>query len=167
MNNIILRYFDNINMIEEIEGDLLNEGVLMNTDIEEIVLDDENEINIEIEDIILDSENENNVLDESIPNVEEIQWDIQEVRIKCICRYNNNFNLCNRNIIDDSLYCRYHKNTKIHHIHKIFYDVFKEKIEITKNDLYLLYRYINNVENSSNIKGLYIELLKIYHLKYY
>ena len=160
MNNIILRYFDNINMIEEIEGDLLNEGVLMNTDIEEIVLEDENEINIEIEDIILDSENENNVLDESIPNVEEIQWDIQEVRIKCICRYNNNFNLCNRNIIDDSLYCRYHKNTKIHHIHKIFYDVFKEKIEITKNDLYLLYRYINNVENSSNIKGLYIELLK-------
>ena len=70
-----------------------------------------------------DNINENIILD----NAENVLYDytfgldVQDIRRKCICRCNNNFNLCNRNIIDNSIYCRYHKNTKIGHIYKIFY----------------------------------------------
>ena len=76
---------------------------------------------------------------------------------KCICRYNN-FKLCNRNI-NGVEFCRYHKNTKNGYIHKIFYDVFKSKNEININDLYELYKYLNNI-NYLFIKELYIELLQ-------
>ena len=78
---------------------------------------------------------------------------------RCICRYNN-FNLCDRNIGDNLLYCRYHKNTKIGYIHKIFYDVFKDKEEIAVGDLYMLYRHINGNFGFGYIKELYIDLLK-------
>ena len=109
-----------------------------------------------------DNINENIILD----NAENVLYDytfgldVQDIRRKCICRCNNNFNLCNRNIIDNSIYCRYHKNTKIGHIYKIFYDILRERNDVTNNDLYSLYRYINNIENSSNIKEEYIELLR-------
>jgi hypothetical protein len=76
---------------------------------------------------------------------------------KCICRYNN-FILCDRNIYETE-YCRYHKNTKKGYIHKIFYNVFKDKKEININDLYELYKHVNSI-NYSYVKELYIELLQ-------
>ena len=109
-----------------------------------------------------DNINENIILDnaENVLYDYTIGLDVQDIRRKCICRCNNNFNLCNRNIIDNSIYCRYHKNTKIGHTYKIFYDILRERNDVTNNDLYSLYRYINNIENSSNIKEEYIELLR-------
>jgi hypothetical protein len=118
---------------------------------------------------------ENEVIPLNIAN--DLGWEVREVREardareareardtsiyvgirRCICRYNN-FNLCDRNIGNNLLYCRYHKNTKIGYIHKIFYDVFKEKKEIAVGDLYMLYGYVNS--NYGYIKELYIELLK-------
>lgn len=76
---------------------------------------------------------------------------------KCICRYDN-FKICNRNIKDDE-YCRYHKNIKNKYMHKIYYDVFRNKNEINMGDLYELYKHINNI-NYPFIKEIYIELLQ-------
>jgi hypothetical protein len=76
---------------------------------------------------------------------------------KCICRCNN-FNLCNRNINANES-CRYHKNIKNMYIHKILYNVLKDKKNIDVRDLYEIYKYINFI-NYSNIKELYIEVLK-------
>ena len=75
---------------------------------------------------------------------------------KCICRYNK-FKLCFRDT-NNSEYCRYHKNTKNGYIHKIFYDVLKNKETIDITDLYELYKYVNNI--TINNKELFIELLK-------
>jgi hypothetical protein len=143
MNNIILRrYIGNINY--EYDGELLNEGVLMTNNIEE------SEINNIISAPSREEGNEINTSNASNAS-----------NNRCICRYSNTFNLCNRNITNNSLYCRYHKNTKFGYIHSIFYDVFKEKVEITRNDLYMLYKYI--IERANDVKdayALYIELLK-------
>ena len=143
MNNIILRrYIGNINY--EYDGELLNEvneEVLMTDNIEE------NEINNIISAPYREEGRANNANNAN--------------NIRCICRYSNTFNLCNRNITNNSLYCRYHKNTKFGYIHSIFYDVFKEKAEITMNDLYILYKYI--IGDANDVKdtcALYIELLK-------
>jgi len=75
---------------------------------------------------------------------------------KCICRYDK-FKLCFRDT-NNSEYCRYHKNTKNGYIHKIFYDVLKNKETIDITDLYELYKYVNNI--TINNKELFIELLK-------
>lgn len=143
MNNIILRrYIGNINY--EYDGELLNEvneEVLMTNNIQE------NEINNIISAPYREEGNVNNGNNGN--------------NIRCICRYSNTFNLCNRNIINNSLYCRYHKNTKFGYIHSIFNDVFKEKVEITMNDLYILYKYIIcDTKNVGDAWSLYIELLK-------
>jgi hypothetical protein len=143
MNNIILRrYIGNINY--EYDGELLNEvneGVLMTNNIEE------NEINNIISAPSREEGSSNNANNAN--------------NIRCICRYSNTFNLCNRIITNNSFYCRYHKNTKIGYIHSIFYDVFKEKAEIKMNDLYILYKYIiGDANDVKDARTLYIELLK-------
>ena len=75
----------------------------------------------------------------------------------CICRCNN-FNLCNRNTNGNES-CRYHKNIKNMHIHKILYNVVNDKKNIDMCDLYEIYKYIN-VINYPNVRELYIEVLK-------
>jgi len=149
MNDIIFRCIGNINIEDDIECT-------------------EN-IEIEIGDIgDIRETQETEEVNEEIPlnTANDLGWEVREAtrdadisagRRRCICRYNN-FNLCDRNTGDNLLYCRYHKNTKIGYIHKIFYDVFKEKKEIAVGDLYMLYGYVNS--NYGYIKELYIELLK-------
>jgi len=75
----------------------------------------------------------------------------------CICRCNN-FNLCNRNTSGNES-CRYHKNIKNMHIHKILYNVVNDKKNIDVCDLYEIYKYINFI-NYTNVRELYIEVLK-------
>jgi hypothetical protein len=75
----------------------------------------------------------------------------------CICRCNN-FNLCNRNTSGNES-CRYHKNVKNMHIHKILYNVVNDKKNIDVCDLYEIYKYINFI-NNTNVRELYIEVLK-------
>jgi hypothetical protein len=152
MNDIIFRCIGNINIEDDIECT-------------------EN-IEIEIGDIRETEETqeteETEEVNEEMPlnTANDLGWEVREAArdagvsagmMRCICRYNN-FNLCDRNTVDNLLYCRYHKNTKIGYIHKIFYDVFKEKKEIAAGDLYVLYRHVDS--NFGYIKELYIDLLK-------
>ena len=145
MNDIIFRCIRNINMEDDIEYDIEN------TD----------NINIVIEDIAEAGEARDTAIEDATNAMESVVSPamISAGTGRCICRYNN-FNLCDRNIGDNLLYCRYHKNTKIGYIHKIFYDVFKDKEEITVGDLYMLYRHINCNFGFGYIKELYIDLLK-------
>jgi len=145
MNDIIFRCIRNINMEDDIEYDIEN------TD----------NINIVIEDIAEAGEAGDTAIEDATNAMESVVSPamISAGTGRCICRYNN-FNLCDRNIGDNLLYCRYHKNTKIGYIHKIFYDVFKDKEEITAGDLYMLYRHINGNSGFWYIKQLYIDLLK-------
>ena len=184
MNDIIFRCIHNINMEDDIEYDIEN------TDNINIVIEDiadvreaheahdvresipSNTINIsydvgrdtrEVRDPAIED-----LVDPTDPTDAEDATDTEDAEDavmisartgRCICRYNN-FNLCDRNIANNLLYCRYHKNTKIGYIHKIFYDVFKDKEEITVGDLYILYRHINGNFGFWYIKQLYIDLLK-------
>ena len=145
MNDIIFRCIRNINMEDDIEYDIEN------TD----------NINIVIEDIAEAGEARDTAIEDATNAMESVVSPamISAGAGRCICRYNN-FNLCDRNITNNLLYCRYHKNTKIGYIHKIFYDVFKDKEEITAGDLYMLYRHINGNSGFWYIKQLYIDLLK-------
>jgi hypothetical protein len=148
MNDIIFRCIRNINMEDDIEYDIEN---IENTE----------NINIVIEDIAEAGEAGDTAIEDAIDAMESVVSPamISAGTGRCICRYNN-FNLCDRNIGDNLLYCRYHKNTKIGYIHKIFYDVFKDKEEINVGDLYMLYRHINGNFGFWYIKQLYIDLLK-------
>ena len=154
MNDIIFRCIRNINMEDDIEYDIEN---IENTD----------NINIVIEDIAEAGEAGeagDTAIEDATDTEDAMESVVSPAMIsagtgRCICRYNN-FNLCDRNIGDNLLYCRYHKNTKIGYIHKIFYDVFKDKEEITAGDLYMLYRHINGNFGFWYIKQLYIDLLK-------
>jgi hypothetical protein len=155
MNDIIFRCIGNINIEDDIEctenieieiGDIGDIGDIGETEEteeteevnEEMPLNTANDLGWEVREAVRDA-------------------DVYAGRRRCICRYNN-FNLCDRNIGNNLLYCRYHKNTKIGYIHKIFYDVFKEKKEIAVGDLYVLYRHVDS--NFGYIKELYIDLLK-------
>ena len=148
MNDIIFRCIRNINMEDDIEYDIEN---IENTE----------NINIVIEDIAEAGEAGDTAIEDATNAMESVVSPamISAGTGRCICRYNN-FNLCDRNIGDNLLYCRYHKNTKIGYIHKIFYDVFKDKEEIAVGDLYMLYRHINGNFGFGYIKELYIDLLK-------
>ena len=164
MNDIIFRCISNINIGDDI---VYTENIEIE-DIGEVSEAGETCETCEIGEVSEAGE-ENEVIPLNIAN--DLGWEVREARDardardtsisvgirRCICRYNN-FNLCDRNIGNNLLYCRYHKNTKIGYIHKIFYDVFKEKKEIAVGDLYMLYGYVNS--NYGYIKELYIELLK-------
>jgi hypothetical protein len=150
MNNIIFRCIHDINMEDDIRYDIENiDNInIVNENINEV-------IPLNTADI---SYNAGCDIGEVVGTTRDIV-DMESISTRtgrCICRYNN-FNLCNRHIVNNLLYCRYHKNTKIGYIHKIFYDVFNDKKEINVCDLYMLYRHINNF---GYIKELYIDLLK-------
>ena len=151
MNDIIFRCIRNINMEDDIEYDI----------------ETTDNINIVIEDIAEAGEAGeagDTAIEDATDTEDAMESVVSPAMIsagagRCICRYNN-FNLCDRNIGDNLLYCRYHKNTKSGYIHKIFYDVFKDKEEINVGDLYMLYRHINGNFGFWYIKQLYIDLLK-------
>lgn len=176
MNDIIFRCINNINMENDIAYDIENMENI------NIVIEDLRELR-DLRDLrdlredqeALPSDNAGwNIRDEAditniienalnvIDTAEDVVEDAADVASnfvgtgRCICRYNN-FNLCDRITGNNLLYCRYHKNTKIDYIHKIYYDVFKDKKDIAVGDLYMLYKYINNI---GHVKELYITLLK-------
>ena len=158
MNDIIFRCIRNINTEDDIEYDIENiENI-------NIVIEDIRDAGWNIREAgdtaieyATDTEDAIENTEDAIENTEDAIEMISAGTGRCICRYNN-FNLCDRNIANNLLYCRYHKNTKISYIHKIFYDVFKDKEEINIGDLYMLYRHINS--NFGYINDLYIDLLK-------
>ena len=176
MNDIIFRCINNINMENDIAYDIENmeniniviEDLRDLRDLredQEVLPTDNAGWNIRDEADITDIiENALNVIDTAEDVVEDAAGvaDAADVASnfvgtgRCICRYNN-FNLCDRITGNNLLYCRYHKNTKIDYIHKIYYDVFKDKKDIAIGDLYMLYKHINNI---GHIKELYITLLK-------
>jgi len=180
MNDIIFRSIRNINM-EDIEYDIENTNniniviediadVLNVRNVQEAI--PSNIVNIS-HNVGWDTRETGNVVIENLTNptvstnsIDTMNpTDVTDAMIlagtgrRCICRYNN-FKLCDHNITNSSLYCRYHKNTKIGYIHKIFYNVFKDKEEITVCDLYMLYKYINSNFVFEYIKELYTDLLK-------
>ena len=87
-----------------------------------------------------------------------------EETMKCICRNKKTFKSCKKYSKYNSAFCRYHNNNN-ELIYKIFYKIFGNKIYISMNDIFNLYKYItdniNNIEYKEEKPGyLFIELLK-------
>lgn len=89
---------------------------------------------------------------------------------KCIYRNTKNFNICKRNCsLKSTNFCRYHMRTNFQKIYKIFYSIIGNNDKIIVNDIYNIYKYINdNVQYENDIlyKEVFIETLKIIPYKY-
>ena len=82
----------------------------------------------------------------------------------CIYRKQKTFQLCNRNNVLDSVFCKHHaKNSK--EIYETFHHAFGDESIISASHIYMLYVYIcdqvkKDVTSDCIIKTLFVELLK-------
>ena len=83
---------------------------------------------------------------------------------KCIYRNTKNFKLCKRDCsLKSTNFCRYHMRSKFQEIFKNYYFILGSKEELIINDIYKIYKYVNdNLKCNNEIicKQVFIEMLK-------
>lgn len=85
-------------------------------------------------------------------------------RSKCIYRISKDFKLCQRDCsLNSSFFCRYHMKSKYSEMYKTYYTIFGNKCNLNINDIYFMYKYVNDKIECKDIninREIFIEMLK-------
>ena len=89
---------------------------------------------------------------------------MEQCNNKCIYRNTKNFKLCNRDCsLNSKDFCKYHMRSKCQEIFKTYYSIIGNNDELKINDIYKIYKYVNDnikCDNEIIYKEVFIEILK-------